>query len=144
MTLCALGETGAFLLVTTAAAALSAAGVAGLTHAGEARDLTAQLPGVWSTGAATFKADGVLHAIETVEWQDRIDVIELSSPAAPVTISSAADEEGGFTVLGRPMGVATFHIAGKPYAIVAAYADDGVQLIDLSQAKTPRELLASL
>ena len=64
------------------------------------------------------------------KWREK----ELAQPTATGVATDAVD---GFTELNGACGVATFSTSSGQYAIVAAYDDDGVQLIDISDPTTP-------
>ena len=62
----------------------------------------------------------------------------VASPVAFVT-----DGEGGFEELGGPKGIATVTIGPSTYALVAAYEDDGFQVIDITDPYSPSPVAAA-
>ncbi len=62
----------------------------------------------------------------------------VASPVAFVT-----DGEDGFEELGGPKGVATVAIGPSTYALVAAYEDDGFQVIDITDPYSPGPVAAA-
>eukprot|EP01046_Picozoa_sp_COSAG06_P097412 COSAG06_NODE_43523_length_371_cov_0.812500_2_plen_86_part_00 len=56
---------------------------------------------------------------------------------SPVVVASLSDGVGGFTELYWAAAVDVFVIGCGTYAIVASHADDGVQLIDVSDPSSP-------
>ena len=52
-------------------------------------------------------------------------------------VSSIRDEEGVFSTLAAPRDVEMFERGGKTYALVASAADSGLQLIDVSDPRSP-------
>ena len=62
--------------------------------------------------------------------------------AAPSIITSPVayveDGIGGFEELGSPKGIDTVTVGPSTYAIVAAYGDNGVQIIDITDPSNPR------
>ena len=49
---------------------------------------------------------------------------------------------GPFTELNGPRGITTFTISDSVYAVVASYADDGVQVLDVSDPTNPTAVSA--
>eukprot|EP01043_Picozoa_sp_COSAG02_P013397 COSAG02_NODE_535_length_20660_cov_37.561111_6_plen_591_part_01 len=86
-----------------------------------------QLDGAISV--TTFVVDDSTYAIVAAEADDSIQIVDISDPSAPVAVGSATDGVGGFTELDGASAVSTFAIGGSTYAIVAARADSGIQLM---------------
>ena len=61
--------------------------------------------------------------------------------AAPSIVTSPVgyveDGIGGFEELGGPKGITTVTIGSSTYALVAAYDDDGIQIIDITDPSNP-------
>ena len=93
------------------------------------------LRGAW--GVDTFTIAGRTYAAVAANADDGVQIIELTDPASPTAVSSVTDGVGGFDELDGPRGVDTFTIAGRTYAAVAANADDGVQIIELTDPASP-------
>jgi hypothetical protein len=109
-------------------------------------------------GVATFDIGGTTYAIVVSQTDDGVQMIDISNPAAIVAKDNETDGANGFTELDGAHGVATFTL-GKvvdlfdidgdsnttelitpTYAIVASVADDGVQMIDISNPAAIRAL----
>jgi len=88
-------------------------------------------------GVATFVIGASTYAIVASVYDDGVQLIDVSDPSAPVAAGSATDGINGFDELDGAYGVATFVIGASTYAIVASYADSGVQLIDVSDPSAP-------
>jgi len=86
---------------------------------------------------ATFVINASTYAIVASWDDDGVQLIDVSDPSAPVAVGSATDGFGGFDELDAAFGVATFVINARTYAIVASGADNGVQLIDVSDPSSP-------
>ena len=86
---------------------------------------------------ATFVINASTYAIVASWDDDGVQLIDVSDPSAPVAVGSATDGFGGFDELDAAFGVATFVINARTYAIVASSADNGVQLIDVSDPSVP-------
>jgi hypothetical protein len=66
-----------------------------------------------------------------------MQVIDVSDPYNPAAVSSAVDGTDGFTCLNNPRGIDAMDIDGVPYVFVAAYSDDCIQIIDVSNPYDP-------
>ncbi len=84
---------------------------------------------------AVFSRDGGTYAVIAAYHDDGVQVVDLSGPARPVAAGSLSD--GASTELDGARGVAVFSRDGGTYAVVAAYHDDGVQVVDLSDPARP-------
>jgi len=94
-----------------------------------------------TNGAATFTVSDTLYAIVTDGDDDGVQIINLSDPTNITAADAETDNNNGFTVLDNARDVATFTVSDIPYAIVTASgADDGVQIINLSD---PTNITAS-
>ena len=88
-------------------------------------------------GVATFAIAGRTYAVVSASTDDAVQVINLTDPANPSAVSSATDGKDGFDELNGASGMATFTIAGRTYAVVAANSDHGIQIIDLTDPANP-------
>jgi len=97
-----------------------------------------------ATNVATFtNSTGFPFAIVASYTDSGVQIIDLSDPSNIKAKDAASDGEsdgasGTFTTLGGALDVATFTVSGDPYAIVTAYDDNGVQIIDLSDPENIR------
>ena len=57
--------------------------------------------------------------------------------APPVSVATITDDTNGFTELDGVWDIETVEISGRTYAVAGSFADDGVQLIDLSNPTVP-------
>ena len=97
------------------------------------------------TGVSTFTIGSSTYAIVTANEDDGVQMIDISDPTNILAIDAMADgdtDSNGdtFTELNNPAGVDTFTIDSSTYAIITAVADDGVQMIDISD---PTNILAT-
>jgi len=83
--------------------------------------------------------DDIPYAIVVGNIDDGVQIIDISDPYFPLAVSSVTDAGGGFNTLDGARGVTTVVIDGLTYALVASFADDGVQIIDISN---PYSLIA--
>ena len=88
-------------------------------------------------GVSTFTIGGNVYAILTAPDDDGVQLVDISHPAAVVPLATMTDGSDGAQRLGEPYGVDTFGIGSSTYAIVAAYGDSGIQLIDVTNPGTP-------
>ena len=71
-------------------------------------------------------------------WTDSaVQIIDISSPTLPVPISSVFDGRGSFDALYRASDIEVATISGKSYALVASWADDAIQVIDVTNPSSP-------
>ena len=61
----------------------------------------------------------------------------VATPANPIDVSSITDGVGGFDELLGASGLTTVTIGSSTYALVASVADDGVQIIDITNPAAP-------
>ena len=98
-------------------------GVGGFTELKGARDVS-----IFTIDARTF-------AIVASKTDKGAQIIDLSDPSNPLP-EGIAENGNGFQ-LNSPQGVRAFKIGVRPYALVAAYNGDGVQLLDLNEPSSP-------
>ena len=72
-----------------------------------------------------------------------VDVMDITDPAHPTFVAAASYYEEGFDALKEAFDVEVFGMYGRTYAAVAAWEDDGVQIIDVTPP-VPHRLDASV
>ncbi|MDI1495344.1 MAG: LVIVD repeat-containing protein, partial [Cenarchaeum symbiont of Oopsacas minuta] len=85
----------------------------------------------------TTKIDGYAYALVAANNDDGVQIINISNPASPSPTAAIADNIGGYSRLDEARSITTTKIDGSTYALVAAYRDDGVQIIDISNPASP-------
>ena len=85
----------------------------------------------------TVVINGSTYALVAAYDDDGVQIIDISNPASPTATASVTDGSGGFNELDGARGITTVVIDGSTYALVAAYIDDGVQIIDISNPASP-------
>ena len=77
---------------------------------------------------------GVLELLVLLaaSWDEGVQLIDISTPSAPVPVGVASDGSNGFTELYNSFGVKTFTVGASVYAIVCGKNDHGCQIMDLS------------
>ena len=72
------------------------------------------------------------YAIVASVDDDGVQMIDISNPAAIRALDAETDGVNGFDELDGAAGVSTFTCGNRIYAIVSSNADDGIQLIDIT------------
>jgi len=86
-------------------------------------------------GVETFTIGGSTYVVAAAQLSDKIVIFDISNPASPTSVGSLAD--GGSRELDGPVELDIATIGGTPYAVVAAYNDDGIEIIDISDPTSP-------
>ena len=73
---------------------------------------------------------------------DGVQIIDISTPSSPKPVAAIGDNADGFTELKGAVDLTTVVIGGRTYALVAAYVDNGVQIIDISDPSAPQAVTA--
>ena len=83
-----------------------------------------------ASGIATFESGGSTYAAVAAYWDDGVQILDVTDPSSV----TAADSIGDDAALGLDGAhdIATFTSGGRTYAAVAAYWDDGVQILDVT------------
>ena len=90
----------------------------------------------------TVVVGGRTYALVVVKDDDGVQIIDISDPSTPKAVAALEDGEDGFTELKGATDITTVVIDGKTYALVAASADAGVQIIDISDPSDPKAVAA--
>jgi hypothetical protein len=86
-------------------------------------------------GVETFTIGSSTYVVAAAQLSDKIVIFDISDPTNPTSVGSLAD--GGSRELNGPVELDIATIGGKPYAVVAAYDDDGIDIIDISDPTNP-------
>ena len=81
-------------------------------------------------GIATFESGGSTYAAVASSVDDGIQILNITDPSAITAAGSITDTVA--LELDGASGIATFESGGSTYAAVAAYFDDGVQILDVT------------
>ena len=90
-----------------------------------------------ATSVHTAVIGGNTYALVAATGDDGLQIIDITDPANPSPTASVTDGVGGFDVLGGAFSVDTAVIGGNTYALVAAFLDDGLQIIDITDPANP-------
>ena len=82
------------------------------------------------------------YALVAALDDDGVQIIDVTNPASPAAVAAVTDGQGGFAELDGPYHVTTFAQGSRTYALVAANADSGVQIIDITDPADPRPAAA--
>ena len=80
-------------------------------------------------GITTFESGGHTYAAVT-RSNNGVQILDVTNPASITTAGSITDS--GSLKLGGARGITTFESGGHTYAAVAAYTDDGVQILNVT------------
>ena len=93
-----------------------------------------ELDGAWDIAIHTI---GTSHYALVVSADDNgMQIIDITDPEVPLPVSAVTDG-AAYGVLDGARGIATYTVGTSHYALVAAPADDGVQIIDITNPGTP-------
>ena len=100
-----------------------------ITAAGSITDTTAlELDGAW--GITTFTSGGGTYAAVTAYFDDGIQILNVTDPSSVTAAGSITDT--ATLELNAARDIAIFTSGGDTYAAVAAFSDDGVQILDIT------------
>ena len=92
-------------------------------------------------GIATVTIGPGTYALVAASNASGVQIVDITDPANPVPAASFGDGDsaGGktFDELEVPFGIATATIGSGTYALVSAYGDDGVQIVDITDPANP-------
>ena len=91
-------------------------------------------------GITTIVIDDTPYALVASQTSDSVQIINITDPTSPTATASISDE--GALELNGATGITTMVIGDNIYALVASQADDGVQIIDITNPTTPVALSA--
>ena len=99
-----------------------------------------ELRSAW--GITTAVIDGKTYALVAANTDNGVQIIDISTPSRPKPVAALEDDEDGFDRLEGAEGVTTVVIGDSAYALVAAFSDNGVQIIDISDPSSPQPVAA--
>ena len=94
-----------------------------------------KLRGAFSVTTAAI--DGRTYALVASSDDNGVQIMNITDPARPDATASVTDGVGGFDKLLGARSVTTAAIDGRTYALVASYADNGVQIMDITDPARP-------
>ena len=100
------------------------------------RDTGISREGSW--GMDTIVLDGRTYGVVASYPDDAIQVVDLTDPRTPLPVSNVFDGDGELEALGGATDVEFISVNGRTYGVVAAYDDDAVQIINLTDTADPQ------
>jgi len=82
-----------------------------------------------------FTIDGSTYAAIVSDSGDRLTIVDVTDPANPSVTGHLNDDAN--LLLGRASGVTVFETGGSTYAAVTSFAEDGLQIIDITTPASP-------
>ena len=95
----------------------------------------ASLPFSNANEVAVLETDAGIYAILTFGDDGGIQLVNITDPASPAAVGSLSD--GGSLLLGGLGRIDTFEAHGSTYAAVASIAEDGIQIVDVTNPDRP-------
>ena len=89
-----------------------------------------------ATAIATHTIGTSHYALVASQDDDGVQIINITTPASPSAVASITDG-ADYPVLDEARGITTHTIGSSHYALVASLADDGVQIIDITDPANP-------
>ena len=96
---------------------------------------SAVLPTV--TDTEIFHNGNDTYALMTSLIYNAVQIINITDPFGPIPVSAIFDDSDGFEALNSPYDAEIFYVKNNTYAIVTAYDDDGIQVIDITDPFGP-------
>ena len=91
----------------------------------------------WPAGVAITTISGNVYAVAVSNWDNGMQIIDITDPLHPVAVRSIFDGHDGFDALGTPTNIAITTISGNTYAIVSSVVHDAVQIVDITDPLRP-------
>ncbi len=86
---------------------------------------------------ATVTIDSDTYALVTANSDDGVQIINMTTPATPIVVSSVTDGNDGFDTLDGANAITIVTIDNFTYALVTASIDRGVQIINITDPANP-------
>ena len=89
------------------------------------------------SGIAVLDIQDKTYALVANLLGGSIQIIDVTDPANPLPVASVMDDQDGFDALDGVRSIATVEISGTVYALGAAWNDDAVQILDITDPANP-------
>jgi len=95
-----------------------------------------------ANGITTVTLGDNTYALVASPGDNGVQIIDITDPEFPLAVASIKDgdsdsDSGVFDTLGGALGITTVTLGDSTYALVTAYYDDGVQIIDITDPANP-------
>ena len=87
---------------------------------------------------------GQTYALISSRSHHALQIIDVTNPANPYPVTTLCDDQGGFDALKLPTGIDTTTIFGNNYILTGSWADNAVQIIDITNPHDPRPIASML
>ena len=84
-----------------------------------------------------FESSSRTHIMIAAPDDDGIQIVDVTNPYEPRPTAAVFDDRQGFESLAGARAIAIGDINGRPYAVVAGYDDDYIQIIDIVNPYVP-------
>ena len=86
---------------------------------------------------------GARHYALVAAFADHgVQIIDITDPYNPTAVAAVSDGRSGHSNLYGASSIATTQIGARHYALVAAFGDDGVQIMDITNPSSPTAVAA--
>ena len=82
------------------------------------------------------------YALVAAYFDHGVQIIDITNPTRPSPVAAITDNTDGYTELDGAASITTTKIGNRHYALVAAYGDNGVQIIDITNPASPSPIAA--
>ena len=90
----------------------------------------------------TVTIDSSTYALVAAFDDDGVQIIDITDPSNPTPVSAITDGEGGYTELDGAYDITTVTIDSLTFALVTAFNDNGIQIIDITDPSNPTPVFA--
>ncbi len=90
-----------------------------------------------ATSVTSTKIGSNHYALVASNVDHGVQIIDITTPASPISIANITDDSGGFDNLLGARSITTTQIGSNHYALVASSDDNGVQIIDITDPAKP-------
>ena len=94
----------------------------------------------FESGQSTY----VAAAVPGYGGRSGVYIVDITDPASPSLASSAVDGAAGFGTLAGASGIDVARIGGSTYAVVASYADNGIQVVNITDPRSPAAVASAV
>ena len=88
-------------------------------------------------GITTVTIGSSTYALAAASNDDGVQIVDITDPFNPSPVAAVTDGVDGFEELRGARDITTVTVGSSTYALVTATADDGVQIIDITDPSSP-------
>ena len=90
----------------------------------------------------TAQIDSRHYALVAAFADHGVQIIDITDPFNPTAVAAVSDGRSGHSNLYSASSIATTQIGARHYALVTAFGDDGVQIMDITNPSSPTAVAA--